>query len=68
MLPVRDFAIRSPSAAAEAGVEAVEKRPEPLSLLGLSGKIAISSPESCFRPRHASLQAVRHQSEFAIAD
>ena len=54
--------------APQLGVEAVEKRPKPLSLQGLSGKIAISSPESCFRPRHASLQAVRHQSEFATAD
>ena len=49
-------------------VGAVEKRPEPLSLSGLLGKIAKSLPESCFRPRHATRQAVQHQSAFATAD
>ena len=53
--------------AAHAGVEPVEKLPKALSLQGSSGKIAISSPDSCFRPRHASLQAIRHQPEFATA-
>ena len=46
------------SGALEPGFEAVEKLPDLLSLLGLCGKIAISSPESYFRPRHATLQAV----------